>query len=72
MAAKLGNYLYDMLKSNSKTDVTVVVQGVEIAAHRLVLISRGGLLAELLEDEEKTKFEMNEEISADTFRSVLE
>ena len=65
--------LFDLQTSNTFTDVTFNVQGCDIRAHRLVVLSVGGVLSTLLQENPgEAKVEIKEEVALETFKSVLE
>ena len=70
MAVDTGILLLRMQKDGSMTDVTFLVQGTEVKAHKNVVCCRGGKLKEMVENNPKTV--QIEEISLATFSTVLE
>ena len=70
MSMDTGNLLFQMQKNNSMTDITFVVQGKEVKAHKNVVCCRGGKLKEMVENNPKTAH--IKEINLATFNAVLE
>ena len=55
MVKHAGHYLYNMMQEGTSTDLSLDVQGEEIRCHSLVASCQGGLLKELLENEDRRK-----------------
>ena len=76
MVDSTGTRLFDLLNDNYLTDVIFEVQDVEIKAHRLVMISGGGVLKQLVEESDVkkpgNKIVIKDDVSPETFKAVLE
>ena len=70
MTKLAGLRLFEMQKKGDWTDMTFNVQGTEIKAHRIVFISCGGVLRQLIESKENDVEIMN--ITPELFLLVLE
>ena len=68
--ADTGTLLFALLKEDFMTDVTFVVQELEVKAHGVVVSCRGGKLRKMVE-EKKEKIEI-ENVSPETFNTILE
>ena len=68
MTKHAGTRMYQMQKNGELTDVSFMLQGCEIKGHRIVFISYGGLLQQLVE---KNELDIKD-VSPETFHSVLE
>ena len=65
-----GIRLLQMQKDNDSTDVTFKVQGTDIKAHRIVFISCGGMLRQLIESKENDH-EISD-VTPETFQLIIE
>ena len=70
MAVDTGKLLLQMQRDGSMTDITFLVQGTEVKAHKIVICCRGGKLKKMLENNPKTV--KIEQINLGTFNNVLE
>ena len=71
MANALGNRLFLLQKENKNTDTTFIVQGVEVQCHEIVISSIGGPLAEMINEKNGNRIEINS-VSPRTFQTVIE
>ena len=71
MEGAIGTRLFRMFNDEDMTDVTFVVQGTEIKAHKVIVSSRGGKLKELVNNDDQ-RVELAEELKPQTFRTVLQ
>lgn len=67
-----GSRLYDLLKDDIESDITFIVQGKEVKAHRVVALSQGGLLKDLLLPKRENVIRLSDEISPDNFETILQ
>ena len=70
MAVDTGKLLLQMQRDGSMTDITFLVQGTEVKAHKIVVCCRGGKLKKMVENNQKIV--RIEQISLATFNTVLE
>ena len=70
MTQCLQERMRNFLELNIQTDVTFIVQGERINAHKAIVSSHEGLLMQYVNGGEDT-IEIREEINASVFRNIL-